>query len=79
MTRLRLTEPVRLYLYSVAAATITLLIGIDVVSDSLGALIGGLVVTLLAVPVVEVTRASVYAPDTVDQIVTARHRKVTER
>ena len=79
MTRIRLTEPVRLYLYGVAVATIALLIGVGVLSSSTGALVGGLCVAVLSIPVVEVTRASVYAPDTVDQIVTARHKKVTER
>lgn len=78
MTRLRLTEPVRLYLYGVAVATIALLIGVGVLSSSTGALVGGLAVAVLSVPVVEVTRASVYSPSTVDRVVGARHRKVTE-
>lgn len=68
ITKLRLSEPVRLYLYGVALAAILLLVGLGVLSSTTAPLIAGLVVAVLAVPTTEVTRASVYSPATVDQI-----------
>jgi hypothetical protein len=68
MSRFRLTEPVRLYLYGIAVAAIAAAIGLGLVTESVGALIAGLVVAVLAVPTTEVVRASVYAPATVERI-----------
>lgn len=78
MSRLRLTEPVRLYLYGVAGAALALLIGIGVLSSSTGALVGGVAVAVLSVPLTEITRASVYAPDTVDLINAGKRRRATD-
>lgn len=59
------TEPVRLYLYSIAAAVIVLLTALGIITTELGPVIGGLVVAVLSVPATESLRAHVYAPATV--------------
>jgi hypothetical protein len=66
--RWRLTEPVRLYLYGVALATLALASGVGWLTSTTTPLFAGLVVAVLAVPTTEVTRASVYAPATVATI-----------
>ncbi len=68
LRRWRLTEPVRLYLYGVALATLALLSGVGVLTSTTAPLVGALVVAVLAIPTTEVTRASVYAPATVERV-----------
>jgi hypothetical protein len=59
LARLWQREPVRVYLYAVAAAVLALLVAYGVLSDSLAAIWGGVAAAVLSLPVTEGVRAQV--------------------
>jgi hypothetical protein len=66
MTSLRLTEPVRLYLYGLALPVLAVLVGFGVIDGADSALWAAVIVAALAIPTTEIVRAHVYAPATVE-------------
>lgn len=62
---MRLTEPVRLYLYGICGAALAVAVGYGLLAAEEAALWASLVVAVLAVPTTELVRSKVYAPATV--------------
>jgi hypothetical protein len=59
LTRLWQREPVRVYLYTVAAAVLGLLVAYGVLTDSLAAVWAGVAAAVLSLPVTEGVRSQV--------------------
>jgi hypothetical protein len=59
LTRLWQREPVRVYLYAVAAAVLGLLVAYGVLTDSLAAVWAGVAAAVLSLPVTEGVRSQV--------------------
>jgi hypothetical protein len=74
LRRLQESEPVRLYLYGVAAAVLAALVALGVVTGDQAALWGGVIAAVLAVPVTEGVRSQVYSPRSTLQAVAAAAR-----
>jgi hypothetical protein len=72
--RLQESEPVRLYLYGVAAAVLAALVALGVVTGEQAAVWGGVAAAVLAVPVTEGVRSQVYSPRSTLQAVAAAVR-----
>jgi hypothetical protein len=68
LPRLAQSEPVRLYLYALAAAVLAALVGYGVLTGEQAALWAGVAAAALAVPVTEGLRSQVVSPRTAAQL-----------
>jgi anti-sigma factor RsiW len=64
LARLAESEPVRLYLYAVAAAVLAALVCYGVLTTSQAAIWGGVAAAVLSIPVTEGVRSQVVSPRT---------------
>jgi hypothetical protein len=64
LARLAESEPVRLYLYAVAAAVLSALVAYGIVTTSEAAIWGGVAAAVLSIPVTEGVRSQVVSPRT---------------
>lgn len=62
LARLKQTEPVRLYAYSVLSAVLVALVLVGTITDDWSAALTGIAAAVLGVPGVEAARASAYSP-----------------
>jgi hypothetical protein len=81
LSRLKLSEPVRLYCYSLLTAVLVALVAVGYVTEEWQAALTGIAAALLGVvPGAEAARASVYSPKThIQQMVTSRGSWVVDR
>lgn len=69
--RLAASEPVRLYLYAVAAAVLAALVAYGVLTGEQAAIWGGVAAAVLSIPVTEGVRSQVVSPRTYAQLAAA--------